>query len=64
MYGQYKNDELIKAAYLSGNPFTKEIVYRWKLYIRATDAAVAFVAGNISLELLEKRLSELKGVIR
>lgn len=64
MYGQYKNDELIKAGYLSGNPFTKEIIYRWKLYIRAFDAAVSFINGDISMELLEKRIRETQGAVK
>lgn len=63
MYGQYKNDELIKAGYLSMNPFIKEIIYRWKLYIRAFDASLAFINGDISLELFEKRIKETQEAI-
>lgn len=62
MFGQYKNSELIKAGYLSGNPFTKELIYRWKLYIRAFEASLAFINGELSMEVFEKRIREMEEV--
>lgn len=63
MFGSYKNSELIRVASLSDNHLTKEIVYRWKIYIAAFDLTKQFLNGGIGIDEFNQGIQELKGVI-
>ena len=62
-YGQYTSKEILRAANLSSNPLTKDIVYRWKWYIKAMDYSLEFLAGRLSLNEFERKTKEIADLI-
>jgi len=62
-YGQYTSKEIIRAAGLSCNPLTMEIVYRWKWYMKAMDYSLDFIAGRLSLDEFEQKTKEMADMI-
>ena len=62
-YGQYTSKEIIRAAGLSCNPLTREIVYRWKWYIKLMDYNLEFLNGRLSLDEFEQRIKEIADMV-
>jgi len=62
-YGQYTSKEILRAVSLTSNPLTKEIVYRWKWYIKAMDHNIDFLNGKLSLDQFEQKIKEIADLI-